>query len=264
MQNDRSGLTAATDVNRNGQSFDSKVTDLVIRLTVVGLFAYLSLTLLAPFVIMIIWSVILAVALYPTYGALRKRLGGRGGLAATLITLLGLVIIVAPFGAVTVNVAETTLDLVADFENQTVVVPQPPEAVRHWPLIGERAHAAWSLASSNLEAAVKQFGPSLLQAAGAIVGKIAGVGFGMLGFAVSVLIAGFLFVPGPRLAEVVRTFARRIAADRGAHFVDLAGATIRNISRGVIGVALLQALLVGLILTVFGVPAAGVIAFLVL
>ena len=98
MQNDHSGLTAATDVNRNGQSFDSKVTDLVIRLTVVGLFAYLSLTLLAPFVIMIIWAVILAVALYPAFAALRKLLGGHGGLAATLITLLGLVIIVAHLG----------------------------------------------------------------------------------------------------------------------------------------------------------------------
>ena len=86
----------------------------------------------------------------------------------------------------------------------------------------------------------------------------------MLGFAISVLIAGFLFVPGPRLGEIVKTFARRIAADRGAHFVDLAGATIRNISRGVIGVALLQALLAGLILTLFDVPAAGVAAFLVL
>ena len=207
---------------------------------------------------MVIWAVILAVALYPAYAALRRLLGGRGGLAATLITLLGLVVIVAPLGAVTVNVAETTLELVADFENQTVAVPRPPEAVRDWPVIGERVHAAWSLASSNLDAAVKRFGPPLLHAAGAIVGKIAGVGFGMLGFAVSVLIAGFLFVPGPRLADGIKTFARRIAADRGASFVDLAGATIRNISRGVIGVALLQALLVGLILALFDVPAAGV------
>jgi predicted PurR-regulated permease PerM len=262
MQSEHSGPTSATDVN--GRSFDAKFTDLVIRLTVVGFFAYFSLTLLAPFAIMVIWAVILAVALYPTFAALRNVLGGRGGLAATLITLLGLVIIVAPLGAVTLNVAETTLELVADFENQAVTVPRPPEAVRDWPVIGERVHAAWSLASSNLEAAVKRFGPPLLQAAGAIVGRIAGVGFGMLGFAVSVLIAGFLFVPGPRLGDVVKSFARRIAADRGAYFVDLAGATIRNISRGVIGVALLQALLTGLILSLFGVPAAGVIAFLVL
>ena len=262
MQNDQIGPVPATAID--GQSFDAKFTDLVIRLIVVGLFAYFSLTLLAPFAIMVIWAVILAVALYPAFAALRKFLGGRGGLAATLITLLGLVVIVAPLGAVTVNVADTTLELVADFENQTVAVPRPPEKVKEWPVIGEKVHAAWSLASTNLEAAVKRFGPPLLQAAGAIVGKIAGVGFGMLGFAVSVLIAGFLFVPGPRLGDAIKTFARRIAAERGAHFVDLAGATIRNISRGVIGVALLQALLTGLILTLFGVPAAGVIAFLVL
>jgi predicted PurR-regulated permease PerM len=264
MHTYRSGRRAASDLNRIGQIFDAKVTDLVIRLSIVGLFAYWSLTLIAPFGIMIIWAVILAVALYPVYAALGKLLGGRGGLAATLITLLGLVIVVVPLGAVSVNLAETTLELVADFEDRTVVVPRPPENVRDWPVIGERVHAAWSLASSNLEVALKRFGPPLLQAAGAIVGKIAGVGFGMIGFALSVLIAGFLFVPGLRLAEVVKMFARRIAADRGAHFVDLAGATIRNISRGVIGVALLQALLTGLILTVFDVPAAGVIAFVVL
>lgn len=264
MQNDHSAPAAGTEVNLNGQSFDEKFTDLVIRLVVVGFFAYFSLTLLAPFAIMVIWAAILAVALYPAFGALRKLLGGRGGLAATLITLLGLMLIVGPLGAVTVNVADTTLELVADFENQTVVVPRPPESVRDWPVVGERVHAAWSLASTNLEAAVKRFGPPLLQAAGGIVGKIAGVGFGMLGFAVSVLIAGFLFIPGPRLGDTIKTFASRIAAGRGAHFVDLAAATIRNISRGVIGVALLQALLTGLFLSLFGVPAAGLIAFLVL
>lgn len=32
----------------------------------------------------------------------------------------------------------------------------------------------------------------------------------------------------------------RVAADRGEEFVDLAGATIRNISRGIIGIAILQ------------------------
>jgi predicted PurR-regulated permease PerM len=262
MQSDEPGPAAAP--NLSGQSLDAKITDLIIRLIVVGFFAYLSLTLLAPFFIVVVWAVILAVALYPAFAWLRKLLGGRGGLAATLITLLGVGLIVVPLGAVTINVADTTLGLVADFENQTVTVPRPPESVREWPVIGEKVHAAWTLASTNLEAAVKRFGPPLLQAAGAVVGRIAGVGFGMLGFAVSVLVAGFLFVPGPRLGDRIKTFARRVAAERGAHFVDLAAATIRNIARGVIGVALLQAFLTGLILSLFGIPAAGFIAFFVL
>ena len=77
MQNDHSGPAAATDVG--GRSFDAKVTDLVIRLTVVGLFAYFSLTLLAPFAIMVIWAVILAVALYPAFAALRNFSGAAAG-----------------------------------------------------------------------------------------------------------------------------------------------------------------------------------------
>ncbi len=139
MHNDNSGPKLATGVNSHGESFDSKFTDLVIRLIVVGLFAYLSLTLLAPFGIMAIWAVILAVALYPAYAALRDLLGGRGRLAAALITLLGLVIIIGPLGAVTVSFADVMVDLLARFGEGKVIVPKPHEEVRNWPVIGERA-----------------------------------------------------------------------------------------------------------------------------
>jgi predicted PurR-regulated permease PerM len=264
MRNESSEPTSVAGADGSVQAFDAKITDLVIRLTVVGLFAYFSLTLLAPFGVMVIWAIILAVAIYPSFEALGKLLGGRAGLAATLITLLGLVIIIGPLGAVTVSFADSLVGFLGRFGEGQVILPKPPETVREWPVIGEKLHAAWSLASSNLEAALTRFGPALLEAGGAIAGRLAGLGFGMLGFAVSVVIAGLLLIPGPRLANVVKTFARRVAAERGADFVDLAGATIRNISRGVIGVALLQALLAGLILTVFQVPAASVIAFVVL
>ena len=89
-------------------------------------------------------------------------------------------------------------------------------------------------------------------------------GADVLKFVASVVIAGFLFLPGPRLAAGARAFASRLIAPRGAQFVDLAGATIRNVSRGVIGVALLQALLAGVILYAAGIPGAGLIAFGVL
>jgi predicted PurR-regulated permease PerM len=265
MQHSRSRRSAAANASQTDQPLiETRITDLAIKLGVVGLFAYWSLTLVEPFVIVIVWAVILAVALYPVYAALRRRLGGRGGLAATLITLIGLLIVIGPLGAITLNFADAAQVLFTKLQDGKLIVPPPSESVRDWPLIGERVHATWSLASGNLEAALRQFRPSLLKAGGAILGRIAGIGFGLLGFAVSVLIAGFLFGPGPQLAEGVKGFARRIGGDRGAHFVDLAGATVRNISRGVIGVALLQALLAGLILTVFDVPASGVIALAVL
>ena len=81
---------------------------------------------------------------------------------------------------------------------------------------------------------------------------------------VSVIIAGFLYVSGPQLAQGGRAFAERVVASRGAAFVDLAGLTIRNVSRGVIGVAAIQALLAGIVMVGAGIPGAGLLAFAVL
>jgi predicted PurR-regulated permease PerM len=56
----------------------------------------------------------------------------------------------------------------------------------------------------------------------------------------------------------------RIVPQRSADFLTLAGATIRTVSQGVIGVAVLQSLLAGIGLKIAGVPHAGVLAFAVL
>jgi predicted PurR-regulated permease PerM len=85
-----------------------------------------------------------------------------------------------------------------------------------------------------------------------------------LKFVLSVILMGLMLKPGPRLAAGAKAFAARLVAPRGEHFVDLAGATIRNVSRGVIGVALIQTLIAGIVLEVAGVPGAGLLAFAIL
>jgi predicted PurR-regulated permease PerM len=245
-------------------TIEARITDLVVRLVVVGLFAYWSLTLVAPFALILVWAVILAVALYPVFSGLRRMLGGHGVPAAAVITLAGLAVIIGPLAAIALGAADAAHALLERVREGSLAMPEPPAGVRDWPLVGERVFEAWSLAAENLEAAVQRFGPSLLQAGGNILVRIAAIWLGVLGFALSVVIAGFLFIPGPRLAEAARSFGRRIAAERGARFIDISGATIRNVSRGVIGVALIQSLLAGIVLALFGIPAAGAIAFAVL
>jgi predicted PurR-regulated permease PerM len=63
------------------------------------------------------------------------------------------------------------------------------------------------------------------------------------------------------LAEGVKAFSKRIITGRGSEFVDLAGLTIRNVSRGVIGIACLQAALAGIGMVTAHVPGAGLIRF---
>ena len=244
-------------------SIEAKITE-IARIGIVGLFAYWSLTLIAPFAIILVWAGILAVALYPAYTALAAMLGARPRLAAGLITLVCLVVIAGPLAAIAISFAEGVQSLLVKLKDGSLLVPAPPGGVRDWPLIGERIHAAWSTASSNLEAVLRQFEPSLLQVGSKVLGKIASIGVDLLSFVVSVLVAGFLFGSGERLADTAQRFAGRMGGDRGIGSVRLAVQTVRNVARGVIGVALLQAFLCALVLGLFQVPAPGAIAFVVL
>ncbi|MBP7001521.1 AI-2E family transporter [Amaricoccus sp.] len=246
------------------EAFEAGATDFVVRLAFLGLFAWWSLQLVSPFIPIVVWAVLLAVALYPAYAWLEARLGGRGGLAATLITLVALATVLGPVSLLVGSLAESVQWLATGVQSGALRIPPPPAGVAGWPVVGETVSEAWALAAGNLEEATHRYGPAMLPAGGVVLGKVAALGADVLKFVVSVVIAGFLFPPGPRLAAGVRAFASRLIAPRGAHFVDLAGATIRNVSRGVIGVALLQALLAGVILYGAGIPGAGLIAFGVL
>lgn len=254
----------APEPPRASGEIEARATDFVVRLGFLALFAWWSLELVSPFVPIVIWAVLLAVALYPLYAALARRLGGRPRLAAAIVTLAALATILGPVSLLAGSLADSAHWLAAGLRTGAFRVPPPPAELGDWPLVGDPLLEAWSLASANLDDALARYGGALIPAGGSVLARLAALGADLLKFVVSVVIAGFLFVPGPRLAAGARAFATRLIAPRGAHFVDLAGATIRNVSRGVIGVALLQAILAGLVLLVAGVPGAGLVAFAVL
>jgi predicted PurR-regulated permease PerM len=236
----------------------------VIRVVCLGLLGYWSLILLRPFLTIIVWSIIISVALYPIFDWLSAKLYGHRALAAVAITVFTLFVMLGPVTWLALSLAETIRTLFAQFGDGSLVIPPPSGAVKAWPLIGEKIYEAWLLASTNLRALIievaphfKPLGTSLLIAAGS-------VGTNLLKFIVALVISGFLFIPGPSLVHSVKNIFGRVAAERGEEFVDLAGATIRNISRGIIGIAILQALLAGIGLLFAGVPAAGLFSFLVL
>jgi predicted PurR-regulated permease PerM len=224
-------------------SLDAMVIDSAIRLAFVGLLAYWSLLLIGPFVLIVLWGVILAVTLYPIFSWLKARLGGRGSIAAALITLVFLAILIGPASLLGTIFADDLQGYSSEIEAGQVLVPPPNEAVKDWPLVGEDLYQFWSLASTNLDAALGRIQPQLKTLGAALLSAAAGVGLGFLQFAVSIIIAGFLFSPAIALTNGTKAFARRIASDRGNEFVDLSVATIRNVARGVIGVSLFQSLL---------------------
>ena len=247
-----------------GRGIEARITDHAIRLCFLGLFLYWSLTLVFPFFQLALWSIILSVALYPIYARLQKWLGGRGSLAAAILTGTIVLVVAGPIALLISSLSGTIIGFAGDLDAGTIQLPPPPAHLADLPLVGDRVFKAWSLASSNVSTAVEKLQPYLQAPAGAFLHTVANLGKDLLLLLVAVVIAGCLFRPGPRLASEGRRFANRLLVPRGAHFVDLAGATIRNVSRGVFGLAFLQMLLSGTVLLAVGVPGAGFAALLVL
>jgi len=86
-----------------------------------------------------------------------------------------------------------------------------------------------------------------------------------LKFIVSIIIAGMLLVYANSGTGAVERVSERLMGEQlGKKFAGMAGATIRSVAQGVLGVAIIQAVLAGIGLLVMGVPYAGIWTLLVL
>ncbi|WP_165354611.1 AI-2E family transporter [Tropicimonas sp. IMCC6043] len=243
---------------------EGKVIDLTIRIGFLGLFIYGTLMMIAPLFGLMLWAVILAVAIYPLHAAVTRWLGGRRKLSAVLLTLLGIAITLGPVALLGAGIVEAGHGVTTILKAGNLHVPAPPEQIKTWPLIGPQLHLAWSGAHENIAQTLGKFSPQLLKVGEVALERLATVGIGIVTILLSVLISGVLLIAGEDFARGTRRFANRVFADTGAEMVGLASATVRNVSRGVIGVAVIQALLSGIIMAAFGLSMAGPLALIAL
>ena len=251
--------------NELEQRIASRLMDVLIRAALIFLLAMLSYKIFAPFLSLMVWAAILAVTLYPLHQAMASRLGGKQGLAATLIVLLGLVLIVAPTAVLMGHLGDSVHELVKQVEDNTLKVPPPRESVAGWPIVGEKIYAFWSRAHTDLPALVQSLQPKIGNLTKMALAAVASVGLGILQFIASLIIAGILMAFGQSGAEGSRAIFMRIAGnERGTEFTTLATQTIRAVAQGVLGVALIQAIIIGFCLIIAGVPWAGALSAIVL
>ncbi len=240
------------------------VIQLVVRLGLLALLLVWTSYLIRPFVPILAWALVLAVAFHPVFGLLATMLGGRPKLAAAILTAFNLAVVIGPATWLGLGAVEGIKDFAGQLTAGELAVPSPPEAIKSWPLIGAQLYGLWDQASTNLSSVLRQLAPYLKPFAGTLLGLAGDAGVGAIKFLVSVAVAGFVLPYGPQLVAAGRGFLARIVPEQSEHFLDLAGATIRAVSQGVIGIAVVQALLAGFGFKLAGIPIAGLLAFLVL
>jgi predicted PurR-regulated permease PerM len=241
------------------------LTDVLVRVGLIAFVVVLCVKVFAPFMGLMLWGLILAIALYPLHRRLAARLGGRQGRAATLLVLVGVLIIGVPTGILGSSSAGHMHNLYTAYEEQSITIPPPNPAVADWPLVGKKIYAAWSAAAENLPAFLKKVKPQLESFLRQALSFAASTAGGVFAFIGSLILAGIMMAYGESgSAAMKRILCRLSGPAAGPKLHSLSTATVRSVATGVIGVAFIQALLLGIGFIMAGIPAAGLLAVFVL
>jgi predicted PurR-regulated permease PerM len=218
----------------------SNLWDTLIRVAIIGGLAVLCFQVFSPFLRLMVWSIILAVTIYPVHQWLARRIGRRQWLASLILVILGVSLIVIPTWLLMNSFADSVHRLVGAVQQNTVQIPAPREGVKNWPIVGKNIYETWSNARDDLPGLVQSMQP-----------KIA--------------VASIIMAYGDSASRSGRAIFHRVGGpSRGELLAKLSIATIRAVAQGVIGVAAIQALLIGLALLFAGIPVAGILSIIAL
>jgi predicted PurR-regulated permease PerM len=253
-----------TQTIEDDRVFVRKTVEAAIRIGLLAGLAWWCFAIIKPFVMPVLWGVIFAVALFPIFRRLKRKLGDRGGLAATILTLAALAVLIVPIVVLSTSMIESVHNVTKGIEKGTLKLPPPPENVAEWPVIGEQLSVAWGEASSNIKLFFDRYREQLKPVWAFVVAQAAGAGGATLVFFLAIIISGLLMAKAEPAVAGVEALATRLAGDQGVKMVADSGATIRSVVQGVLGVAVIQSLASGIGMLIVGVPGAGLWAGLVL
>ena len=211
----------------------------------IGLAALLTaacLLILLPFIPLIAWGIIIAVAAFPIFKKLQAVIGGRGGWAAALFTLLLLAILTLPVLLLARSMVEGLQTLTAHVKAGLEL------SYRHLP--------ASKLGQSSAFLRSKPPSPACFR----LLPEQPSPSCNCF----SILLSGVLLANAWPAYELTRRLANRFFGKRGPEIQHLVGSTIRSVTTGILGVAMVQSVFAALGFLVVGLPGAGLWAVIFL
>jgi predicted PurR-regulated permease PerM len=241
-------------------------TQLLERTILLLLFAGLLIGILAvlrPFFTAILFGTILAIAAWPLRDFL-IRCGLKRGLTATLLLLLALALIALPLMAVAPSLAEHLTKGADRLRDYLASAPQVPSWLAGLPVVGERLAGLWDKAMSaegGIRALLEPYSASLRQM---FVGAAAALAGSVLQIILSLVVAALFWVSGDVLAARLHAFLRKLCGETAAAELDVAAGAVRSVAYGVVGTAVIQAVVMAIGLILAGVPGAALLGFVTL
>jgi predicted PurR-regulated permease PerM len=238
-----------------------KAIDIAVTLGLAALILVWCFRIIEPFISLVMWAAVIAVAVHKPFFSLEQRVGGRRSLAVAIFVVIALAIVLVPSVLFIDTLLDSTQSLRTALESGEFHVPAPRESVQGWPLIGESLYASWSEAATSVRDWLSHYKVQVRKVSEVLLGQLAGAGVGVVQFVIASLIAGAFLANAETLQKgTLALFCRLMGKEHAEGMLTLASATVRSVAVGVLGIAFIQAFLGGIGMILAGVPAAGLLA----
>jgi predicted PurR-regulated permease PerM len=222
--------------------------------------------ILRPFVTSILWAGIISVATWPLVIRLESAVGGRRGLAVSVITAVLLLVVFVPVTLALLAIVNNARNIGGQIRLiQSIALPAMPAWLEHVPIVGARITTGWQdFAALGKEQRAEVLAPYVQSSLRWFAAEAGGVGAMLLQFLLTTIIAAILLTNGETVRAGILSFALRLGGQQGADVATLAARAVRSVVLGIVGTALIQTAIGGAGLLIAGVPGTALIAAVML
>ena len=237
--------------------------EIAVKLVVLGVVLFWAFMILKPFIVMVIWAVIIAVTLWPLILRLEKRFQCKRTLVVSFVTLTAILALLVPAYMLSESMIDSLQHVSQQLKEGTLSMPSPPSKVAAWPLVGEQVYTFWRDAATNFDETLRQYQPQILEYGGKLVAAL-GSGLGAIAqFVIALVIAALFLSKSDASVNVYYAVSRHLMGEKGVEWAQLSASTVRSVVQGVIGIVLIQGVLSLIGLLLVGVPFAALWAFII-
>ncbi len=232
------------------------LTQILLSLICIGALVVAAFWIVRPFVAATIWATTIVVVTWPLMLRIEARLWKSRWLAITALMVLLLIVFLVPLALLIGTIVSNDDEITAAWHSLILFrMPAAPDWVANVPVIGGWLSKTWEdVAASGTADLWSRVAPYAGSVTAWLVARAGGVGFLIVQYLITLILAAFIFANGEEAAFAAKRFGHRLGGKDGEDLVLLAGQATRAVAIGVGVTALVQSLLGGIGLAVAGVP----------
>jgi predicted PurR-regulated permease PerM len=234
-----------------------RIAEISLRIALLFLLLYWCYNIIKPFLDILLWAVIFAVAIFPLYKGMYSRIGEKKKLSAIIIIVIMLLVLLLPGLLFAKSLYEGVAYIKDQYESAGNIIPEASQNINSWPVVGPFLYEKWNWISQNVGEALKEYSPQIKQILFGFFSSVASAGGAFLKLIISIIVAGFLLIASDKAAKLSHGVFIKLLGEKGPEFAGMAEKTIRTVIKGIVGVAFIQSILFGIGMIVAGVPLAG-------